>query len=470
MIKTFVKEAERGERAMDKWRKWGALCALLALACLTFTGCSFKMAVSPEDLYCLPQLPSQYTELNSCIQKLLEDGAEYAAPTAGTNIQPVQLADLNGDGKSEALAFLRKTDDEKPLKIYIFSPRGQSYVQTAVIEGNGTAIASIAYRDLDGDGKMELIIGWKVGSELQALTVYSLREGQPEELMRTNYVRYAITNLDQNKMQELVVLHTNEEGESVADYYSWGTARTSLSMTSAARLSMTMAELSSGQVADGELSDGTPVLFITGVSESNTEISDILGVRQGGLANLTLSDTTGVTTEIYRYLTLFPTDINNDGVTEAPVAVSIPTRGVGDPGSSYRIDWRCYDKTGKGTTVESTYHDMEDGWYLVLPAEWKGKILITRNQTGADEMCVTLSYWEDPQVKPLDFLCVYTMSGDNREVKASRGNRFILSRQAETVYAAELLSGNAAWQYGMTEDKLRASFHLITTEWTVSDN
>ena len=36
---------------------------------------------------------------------LLESGAEYAAPVSGSNIQPVQLEDLDGDGEEEALAF-----------------------------------------------------------------------------------------------------------------------------------------------------------------------------------------------------------------------------------------------------------------------------------------------------------------------------------------------------------------------------
>ena len=29
-------------------------------------------------------------------------GTEYAAPVSGANIQPVQLADLDGDGREEA--------------------------------------------------------------------------------------------------------------------------------------------------------------------------------------------------------------------------------------------------------------------------------------------------------------------------------------------------------------------------------
>lgn len=61
-------------------------------------------------------------------------GAEYAAPISGSNIQPVQLEDLNGDGQEEAVAFFRNDADEKPLKICIFTAKDQTYELFYVIE------------------------------------------------------------------------------------------------------------------------------------------------------------------------------------------------------------------------------------------------------------------------------------------------------------------------------------------------
>ena len=166
------------------------MCLLLAAG-----GCGFSL--SPEDLYSLPQLPAEYTELNIRLNQVMESGAEYAAPVSGNNIQPVQLEDLNGDGEEEAVAFFRNAADERPLKIYIFTPRGQSYEQAAVIEGTGTSIYSVAYEDLDQDGWKELLVGWRVNTDLQALSVYTLQSGEPEELISgISYVKYAVSDLN----------------------------------------------------------------------------------------------------------------------------------------------------------------------------------------------------------------------------------------------------------------------------------
>jgi hypothetical protein len=441
------------------------LCA--AALILSLSGCSFHFVTSPDELYRLPQLPAQYTELEKSLDAVQTGGAEYAAPLSGTNIQPVQLMDLDGDGQEEAVAFFRKSSDEKPLKIYIFTAKDGAYVQTAVIEGSGSAVYSIAYSDLDRDGRLELIVGWKVGTELQALSVYSLRGAEPEELMHTNYVKYALADLNQDKRQELVVFHADAEGSSVADLYTW-VPGASLSLASTARISVTMAELGAGRVRGGTLRGGTPALFVSGVENSSTEITDILAIRQNGFVNLALSDVTGVSTQIYRYLTLYPTDINDDGITEVPAPVSLPTRSDDERTPCYQTNWLSYGADGSVKTAYSTYHDTDDGWYLVLPDAWKDRIAVSRSQSGPGEMVVTFSTRGAAGVPPQDFLAIYTITGESRESRALRDSRFVLSRLAETIFSAKLLDGSG--EMGLTEDSLRSAFSLITTEWVAGDN
>ena len=58
----------------------------------------------------------------------MAQGGEYAAPLTGEMIQSVQLQDLDGDGRQEAIAFFRMSSEEKPLKIYIFRQEPPSTV------------------------------------------------------------------------------------------------------------------------------------------------------------------------------------------------------------------------------------------------------------------------------------------------------------------------------------------------------
>lgn len=443
-----------------------ALC--LCLVVLTASGCgNLGFTLDPQALYSLPKLPPKYDALNTRLAEIESGGAEYAAPASGTNIQAVQMVDLDGDGQEEAVAFFRNASDEKPLKIYIFAAEDDTYQQEAVIEGSGTGIYSIAYNDMDRDGQTELLVGWRVSTDMQALSVYSLHDGEPEELLRTNYVKYAALNLDQDERQELVVLRADTEGDGIAEYYDWQNGN--LLLQSSARISTTMAELSQqGRIQSGKLRDDAPALFVTGVVESRS-VTDILAVKSGELVNVVLSNVTGVSGEISDFRSLYPSDINGDGVTEVPSPVPLLLWGYEDENPYRRIDWYSYDIGGQPTKVLSTYHDSEDGWYLQLPAEWEDRISVTHS-VSSSESSVSFYVGEAGKEGPQEFLRITTLTGTGRESRAVRGNRFNLIRQSDTIYVAELMEANNTWEYGITEDEVRAAFSLIRREWLAGDN
>ena len=452
---------------MQRAKKWAALLLMMSLS-LVLAGCAMpKLTLDPEELYALPELPARYTTLNQQLNAIQESGAEYAAPVSGSNIQPVQMVDLDGDGREEALAFFRQSDGEKPLKIYVFTDNGNSYTQTAVIEGSGLAVYSIAYSDMNGDGRMELIVGWRVSMDLQALTVYALEPGGARELARSNYVKYAVADLNGDGMQELTVFRANQDGVGAADCYLWKNG--ALTLSSTIRVSMTMAELSQqGKVTAGTLRSGEPALFVTGVAEGMRAITDVLLLRGGELNNAVLSPTTGVSGESSRFRALYPADINGDGVTEVPRTVALYGEELeGD--TAQRVDWISFDAAGAAIRVLSTYHAIEDGWYLQLPDGWADTIYVGRS-ASADEASVTFYMGDSRDQSYIPVLRITTLSGSNRERLAVRTGRFILGRNDGVIYAGELLKGNEGWADGVTEDEVRNAFSLIAPEWSAGDN
>lgn len=429
------------------------LCALLG-------GCAFS--ASAEELYRLPQLPDEYASLETLINALQADGAEHIAPQSGSNLQSVQLFDLDNDGAEEAIAFFRKTGDEKPLKIYIFKATEERYEQTAVIEGTASSIWSVAYSDLDGDGMRELLIGYRTLSEVQMLAVYALRGGQPQLLLSSSYLRYAARDLDGDGAQELLLLCSGEEGLCSAELFRWdGTA---FAADGALGLSMGVSELQ--RVSGGILSGGASALFITGVTEGGVTITDALTLREGALCAVTRSEETGRSGAVSRFLELYPSDANDDGVTEIPLAVEYPAPGEGQEGLC-AVEWRQYAADGSSTTAWRSVHERSDGWTLCIPDEWDGRIGVERAQS-LTERRVIFSAWQDEQTVP--FLTISVLTGESREYAAVRGTRFVLARQVDAVYAAELTDAELAASLGVSEQSLREGFSLIALEWAAGEN
>lgn len=422
-----------------------------ALLCLLLSGCA--PGGSTDELYALPRLPAEYESLEAAINELLADGAEHAAPSSGSNLQSVQMVDLDGDGVEEAVAFLRKPADAKPMKIYLFKSDGETYRQMALIEGTASSIYSISYPDLDGDGQSELLVGFKSGTELQALSVYALRRGEALNLLTTIYQRYAVSDLDGDGREELTVFYSGEENRCTADCYVWNS--TELTCLSTAELSFSANELA--RVTAGRLSDGAAALYVTGVTDNSAAVCDILTIRSGVLHST-------VQGAAYRFLSLYPADINASGVIEVPEPLPFPQL-TEDSEIYYHILWRDYDSNGDSVVVRRTYHNTADGWSFVLPEAWDGRVSILRTSTP-DENTVLFFALTDGAARP--FLEICTITGKDSEQHALRGDRFVLARQVDAVYTGELLSCD--WDGQVDEETVRQCFSLIVAEWTTGEN
>ena len=106
---------------MAVWKRILAICGLLCCAALLF-GCA---PTTIDELYCLPKRSEEVSDLQSAIDQVM-DALQYSAPRSGDNQQSVQMVDLDGDGRMEAVLFAKGTDDS-PLKILIFRLMEDSY-------------------------------------------------------------------------------------------------------------------------------------------------------------------------------------------------------------------------------------------------------------------------------------------------------------------------------------------------------
>ncbi len=447
----------------DKVRVW----LLGLLAGLALTGCSLTSPV--EDLFVPPQLPAEYSSLSTLIEAIQAQGAEYAAPTSGTNLQPVQLVDLDGDGVEEAVAFFRGGTEEKPLKIYIFQAEENTYHQAAVIEGSGTAIHSVRYVDLDRDGSLELLVSWRVGTEaqavgVQAVGVYALEDMEPVQLMVSSYARYEVVDFDGDGRMEVVVLRGDgtEAGGSVADCYDWENG--GLCLTSTAKLSVTVAQLQSMRI--GTLTDGSTAVFVTGLEAESRAVNDLLIYQQGELRNIVLSSATGVSTEVFRASALQPMDIDGDGITEVPIPALLPSE-AGE--QIWKIYWRSYDPKGESYNQAITYHDIANSWYLMIPEEWDWHFTVCQENAGPMERGATFySIKGGKRDQPL--FTIYACTGTNREKLAAKSGRTILRRQPGTIYTVVCHEAYEKWTYALDAEELAERFQVIVPQWITGEN
>lgn len=439
---------------------------LLALFALGLSGCVFE---SVDNLYVLPMLPQEYSDLQNTIEATMNElGAEYAVVNYGSNTSTIQLLDLDGDGEQETAAvFLRVTAaEEKPMRVCLFRQGSDEvYRRTYMLEGDGNSINSVAYEDLTGDGSRELIVSWQLGTGVHILSAYSLTSAGANELMSATYNEtYMIVDLDGDGSKELMIFLQDgtSEGNNRAEYYDYQDG--GMVMAASAPLSGGMRDVVSAKA--GRMADDTLGVYVT-IETENETVTDVLVLDQGALVNVTRELESGVSLSTARtYTEVTVTDINNDRVLEVPCPVQLTPLDPESGQSQYLVYWQQYDHAGNGGTNCVTYHSVVDGWYLMLPNGWNaGNIIVARDDSlnVRGERAVVFYYQSDPEAEPEKFLTIYRLTGSNRTARARLSGRVTLASDSSAIYCGML--DPSVWDCGMNEDELVQRFKLLTAEW-----
>ena len=440
------------------------------LLCVLFLpGCGLRPL---DELYALPRPSTEYQQLQKCLDDVQQQGLEYTAPLGGENTQSVQMHDLDGDGVDEAIAYFRETSGEnKPLRIYVFRQNSEgAYEAATIISGDGLAVNSVVYCQLDDTPVQEMVISWQMSGAVYALSVYSLNNYTATELLSVaSYTRYSVGDLDRDNRGELTVLQlsTSDEGESRADYYDWTDG--ALAMVNRAPLSVEMQGIE--DVEGAYLAQTVPALFVSGTgmdTEAQTRrITDILAVRDGRLENITLNPDNGSSQLMVQ--PLVPNqDINNDHVMEVALPVemlTVPTATQAESG--YLIDWVQYDLDGSSIPVGYTYHDPVNGWYLWVTDEWVGSVSVLRediNEGSTVERAVHFYHQSADPSTAEEFLTIYVNTGANRQTRSVSGNRVLLATEPDAIYSAEF--HGTGWHCGLNGQSILEAFHLIQATWS----
>jgi len=443
---------------------------VLALASAFFFllgGCGIA---NSDDLYSLPKLSGDNYHLQAMIDAVRAQGGEFSAPLIGTNVQSIQMHDLDGDGVQEAVAFFRFSADEKPLKVYIFKKlENEEYQEIALIEGEGNNFNSVRYENITGSPEKEIVLTWQLAtastSRLNNLTVYAIGAEGATELMRTNYTNYQVLDVDRDGLSELIVLHFDSTREnSRAELYR--ADKESLPLAASAPFSHGTSELIQARI--GYLQEYQPAVFVYSALEGGGYVTDVFAWREEQLHNITRDEETGISlSTIVAVDLLRMTDIDGDGIFELPFPFELPKKLVpeGEPEKPtyWAINWRQIGRDGSQYAALTTFHNQADEWYLELPANWSGMVTLERDESTINARTVVFSFYTGEDSDPIPFLRIYRFSGSNRQSRAAINNRFKLLETQTAVFAAEFFTSQ--WQNGLNQESLKAAFHLILEEW-----
>lgn len=429
---------------------------IVILIAATLSGCSVHTI---SDLYCLPMRSEEYTGLQTAIDQIM-NGREYCAPISGENRQTVQSADLDGDGKVEYILYA-KSQNEKPLQIFIFSLAEEGYVLLDTIECNGSAFEQVEYVQMNDQPGLELVVGSQVSNQvLRSVCVYTLVDGQVEQALTSGYTKFLCGDLDKDNLSELLILRpsTTDPTNGIAEMFGFEGSMVARSP----EITMSGSAENIKRIMLGSLNDGVRAMYVASSIDTSTLITDIYAVVNGHFTNVSLSNESGTSVQTLRNYYVYADDIDNDGALELPSLITMKTVEENETERQYLIRWFAMTSHGKEVNKLYTYHNFVGGWYLQLDKTIAKRITVSQMGNSYE-----FSLWNSSLTETEKLFTIYVLTGQKREEQAVTDNRFVVFKTDTTIYAGNLEVASAA--YGISKESLIESFQLILQDWKTGE-
>lgn len=438
-------------------KKKGILCTVLLMAALLLTGCAVRTA---DQMYQLPKRSEDFNNLQSAIDMAMAD-LEYCAPLTGENRQTVQMADLDGNGDMEYLLFA-KGSAERPLRILIFDEVMDSFVHTDTIESNGSGFDLVEYVQMDEKPGVEVVVGSQLSDQvLRSVSVYTFSQSQAETLMSANYTKFLTIDLDEDNRSELFVLRPGQTvtDNGVAELY--GVEDGTMERSNEVNMSGPVDHLK--RIVIGKLYGGEAAVYAASTVGDTALITDVFAVQNDMLTNISFSNESGTSVQTLRNYYVYADDIDNDGAIELPYLITMKPLDSQDEADRHDlIRWYTMKADGSEVNKLYTYHNFVGGWYMELDSQWASRIAVQRQGNN-----YAFYLWDTEYQEAQKVMTVFALTGQNREVMSAEADRFILLKTESITYAASLEP--AAQSYGITQQMVMRSFHLIQQDWKTGE-
>lgn len=375
------------------------------IICCFFSGCNLNIS-SVDALMRPPKLSGENSLLQQTFESTVGDSESIVmkTPVSGDNRSSYLLYDLDNDSVKEALVLYSDPikDDFVYVTVFKFVNDKWSFVST--IKGKSSEIYSVDFADINGDGRLEILVSWSQvisgdnftpvsmgGNGEKLLTIYSYNGSSTTLLKNEAYSKLLVEDINNDSADELFILNislTNQEKVTLGRIVAFDKE---YSIEQELKIQLTGMLDVFNIVCDNYLINDeshTRVYIDGSISESGI-ITEVIDIKHSDLSISLPFYESNISAQplTLRDVRVYSQDIDNDGVIEVPVIEKLP--------GGIKVSLNDEEKTALNLTVWSEINNNElvvdskcllngaYGYMFVYPEDWFGSITAVYNEKNA---------------------------------------------------------------------------------------
>lgn len=375
------------------------------IICCFFSGCNLNIS-SVDALMRPPKLSGENSLLQQTFESTVGDSESIVmkTPVSGDNRSSYLLYDLDNDSVKEALVLYSDPikDDFVYVTVFKFVNDKWSFVST--IKGKSSEIYSVDFADINGDGRLEILVSWSQvisgdnfttvsmgGNGEKLLTIYSYNGSSTTLLKNEAYSKLLVEDINNDSADELFILNislTNQEKVTSGRIVAFDKE---YSIEQELKIQLTGMLDVFNIVCDNYLisdESHTRVYIDGSISESGI-ITEVIDIKHSDLSISLPFYESNISAQplTLRDVRVYSQDIDNDGVIEVPVIEKLP--------GGIKVSLNDEEKTALNLTVWSEINNNElvvdskcllngaYGYMFVYPEDWFGSITAVYNEKNA---------------------------------------------------------------------------------------
>lgn len=351
------------------------LLALILCATMAFCLCGCDtLSGNIESLLSPPAPSGVLKDVQAALNKSVNYAYTLKYPTSGEHRSAIVLKDLDGDGDNEALAFYSTTlDNTTNMHVNYITMSDDGWVSKGQSSIVASGVEKIDFADLDGDGILEVIVGWSVyGSVEKHLSVYALHNGTIVSRIQESYTSYLYRDFNGDSTPDILIIY-QDTANSVSTAKLLDLTDEGATEIGSCPLDPAVSEYKEPVVF--HLSGRTAV-YIDGIKGAGT-ITEMLLV-DSKLINLSYTEGTNTAFNTFRTGNAPIADVNSDGNYDIPISYLLTASLSGAADNIYKTNWYCFNGTEIIMSL-SVISNTADGYYLEIPEKWDSSITVTGN-------------------------------------------------------------------------------------------